>query len=191
MHIVVIAGSNRDGALSRGLARHYAQIYRSHDAQVDLLDLAELPPEALLGSVYKEPTASITALVDRFLAAEGVHWVVPEYNGGFPGVLKLLIDLLPYPAGLDQRPCAFTGLAAGQFQGLRAVEQLQQVVGYRNALQYPRRLFIGHSFTAIAAEGTLLDESLSERLDQQAKGFLAYITALASTATSCPQTSRG
>ena len=87
-----------------------------------MLDLAEMGPEFLLGTSYKEPAAAVTALVDRFLAADGVHFVVPEYNGSFPGAVKLFIDHLPYPEGFDNRPCAFTGLAAGQFAALRAVE---------------------------------------------------------------------
>ena len=137
----------------------------------------ELPESALAATAYKEPSPEVDALVDRFLGSDGVHFVVPEYNGSFPGVVKLFIDLLPYPAGFDQRPCAFIGLAAGQFQGLRAVEALQAVAGYRNAYQYPRRLFIGDSYQQIDfASGLLKDEELTQRLEQQASGFVTYIS---------------
>src|SRR5690606_19539384 len=107
---------------------------------VDLLDMNELPPEILSPGAYKQPAESVRQLVERFLAADGVVFVVPEYNGSYPGVLKLFVDMLPYPQGFENRPCAFVGLAAGQFKSLRAVEHLQQVAGYRNAFVYPRRL---------------------------------------------------
>ncbi|MFW5845268.1 MAG: NADPH-dependent FMN reductase [Planctomycetota bacterium] len=179
MHIVVICGTNREGALSRLLSQQLAGLYRDRGAEVDLIDMAELPPEVLLGTAYKEPAPAITALVERFCAADGVHFVVPEYNGGFPGILKLFIDMLPYPAGLDARPCAFVGLAAGQFKGLRPVEHLQQVIGYRNGHCFPRRLFIGDSFKTFDYETKRLSEaSLNERITQQVEQFLAYITAL-------------
>lgn len=177
MHIVVICGTNRKGALSRLLAAEVVESYRQRDVSVDLLDMAELPVSALDENAYKEPATEVTALVDRFLKADGAVFIVPEYNGSYPGVLKLFVDMLPYPDGFDSRPCAFIGLAAGQFQGLRAVEHFQGVAGYRNAHLFPRRLFIGDSYSKFV-DGRLSDDELSDRLHQQADGFLAFINSV-------------
>lgn len=174
MNIVVVCGTNRDGALSRLLATEVAESYRQRGETVDLLDMAELPPDVLLGSAYKEQPANVKSLVDRFLASDGVVFIIPEYNGSYPGVLKMFADMLPYPEGFDSRPCAFIGLAAGQFKGLRAVEHFQQVAGYRNAHVFPRRLFIGDSFTQFV-DGKLSDDELTKRLHGQAEGFLDFI----------------
>ena len=176
MRLVVVCGTNRDGALSRLLAQEVAKAYETNDHQVDLLDMNELPADALSPIVYREPSSAVTDLVDRFLAADGAVFIVPEYNGSYPGVLKLFVDLLPYPAGLNSRPCAFIGLAAGKFQGLRAVEHFQQVAGYRNAYIYPRRIFIGDSYQKFA-DGRLTDDELVKRLAEQAEGFVAFIAA--------------
>jgi len=177
MHIVVVCGTNRAGALSRLLATEAAETYRARDISVDLLDMADLPETVLLGNAYKEPTQAVSDFVGRFLKSDGVVFVVPEYNGSFPGVLKLFVDMLPYPEGFDSRPCAFIGLAAGQFKGLRAVEHLQGVAGYRNAHMYPRRLFIGDSYSQFV-DGKLSDDALTERLNGQADGFLAFVRAI-------------
>ena len=142
MHIVVVCGTNRDEALSRLLAQETAEIYRQRDHSVDLLDMQELPPEILQPTAYKEQPANVAVLVQRFLKADGVVFVIPEYNGSYPGVLKMFVDMLPYPEGFESRPCAFVGIAAGQFKSLRAVEHFQQVAGYRNASIFPQRLFI-------------------------------------------------
>jgi len=82
--------------------------------------------------------------------------------------------MLPFPQGFDQRPCAFVGLAAGQFQGLRAVEAFQMVAGYRMAYQYPRRVFIGSSFKQFA-DGKLTDEDLDQRIKAQCEGFAGFV----------------
>ena len=174
MHIVVVCGTNREGALSRLLATEVAESYKQRDHEVDLLDMKELPPQILAGTAYKEPDAAVTALVERFLKADGVVFVVPEYNGSYPGVLKLFVDMLPYPEGFDSRPCAFIGLAAGQFKGLRAVEHFQQVAGYRNAHIFPRRLFIGDSYKQFV-DGKLADDELTSRLKEQAEKFVEFI----------------
>ena len=177
MQIAVVCGTNREGALSRTLAAEVAQCYRQLGHQVDNLDMAELPPEALAATAYKEKTPAIQALIERFLACDGAVFVIPEYNGSYPGVLKLFVDMLPFPEGFDARPCAFIGLAAGQFKALRAVEHFQQVAGYRNAHLFPRRLFIGDSFNAFI-DGELADDELSRRLREQAAEFADFIAKL-------------
>ncbi len=174
MNIVVLCGTNREESLSRILARNLAEMYRASGQTVDSLDMRELPTEILTPTAYKEPPAGVVKLVDRFLAADGVVFVVPEYNGSYPGVLKLFIDMLPYPEGFQDRPCAFVGLAAGQFCGLRAVEHCQQVAGYRNALIYPQRVFIGSSYEQFS-EGELVQDDLVQRLQRQADGFVDFI----------------
>lgn len=177
MHIVVVCGTNREGALSRLLAKEVAESYRQREHTVDLLDMAELPVETLLGSAYKERPENVDLLVQRFLKSEGAVFVIPEYNGSYPGVLKLFVDMLPYPEGFESRPCAFIGIAAGQFKSLRAVEHFQQVAGYRNAYIYPRRLFIGDSFKQFV-DGKLSDDELSKRVHQQADGFAKFVESL-------------
>lgn len=181
MHIVIVPGTNRKSSLSRGLAKALIADYEALGHSVDFLEL-NLTPEFLEPDAYpeknKEPRPAISALVNRFLAADGVVFVIPEYNGSYPGILKLFVDMLPYPQGFDKRPCAFVGLSAGQFQSLRAVEHFQGVAGYRHAYIFPERVFIGDSFKQFDGAGKLNDAKLAERLKKQANGFVNFIAAL-------------
>jgi chromate reductase, NAD(P)H dehydrogenase (quinone) len=177
MRIVIVPGSNRAGARSLVVARLAEQACRTAGCETDLLSL-ELGPEFLAPTAYRMPTPGITALVGRFLAADGVIFVVPEYNGSYPGVLKLFIDQLPYPQGFDRRPCAFIGLASGTSGALRAVEHLQAVAGYRNAYQYPQRLFLAGVEKLLTADGALMDAKLAERLNGLCSGFAGFVRKL-------------
>ena len=94
------------------------------------------------------------------------------------GVLKLFVDMLPDKTSFNARPCAFIGIAAGQFQALRAVEHFQGVAGYRNAYMFPNRVFVGGVHKVIGPDQKLNDLALVERLQAQAKGFVGFITAL-------------
>lgn len=174
MNIVVVCGTNREGALSRMLSLEVAETYSKLGQTVDLLDMIDLPANTLQPTAYKTQPPEVKTLVDRFLAADGVVFVIPEYNGSYPGVVKLFVDMLPFPAGFDNRPCAFIGLAAGQFKSLRAVEHFQQVAGYRNAYVYPRRVFIGDSSKQFV-DGQLGDDELTQRIKEQAEGFIRFI----------------
>ena len=179
MHIVVIAGSNREGALSRALATALAERYRQrHTLEVSLLDLADLPSELLQPSAYAEKPAAYRTFADTVLAADGLHVVTPEYNGGMPGVLKLFIDHLPFPAAFERRPVCFTGVAAGRWGALRPVEQLQGVFGYRNAYQLPERVFVDRIGAVLGEDGWPKDPALIQRLDRQMDHFVDFCTAL-------------
>lgn len=174
--ITIISGTNRTGSNSLKLARHLAELHREAGKEVTVLDLAELPVSIFTPSVYAEKPAEFTEkFVRPVLEAEGLHVVVPEYNGSFPGVLKYFIDLLPFPEAFEARPTAYVGLAAGMFGALRAVEQLQLVFGYRNALNYPRRVFLPAVYKAFDGDGALQDAEIKERLAAQVTGFGEYI----------------
>jgi chromate reductase len=173
MRLAILPGTNRRGSLSLALAKLLAPEYAALGCEVDLMELA-LGPEFLEPEAYKQPKPAVKTLVDRFLSCDAALIIVPEYNGSYPGILKLFIDMLPDKVSFDHRPCAYIGVAAGAFHGLRAVEHLQAVAGYRHAHNYPVRVFIGNSMKAFTPEGPLVDTKLWERLQAQAKGFVRF-----------------
>lgn len=177
MRVGIVVGTNRKGALSAKLGEVLAEIYRPLADEVDLIDLRVMGPEFLAPTAYKEAAPGVAELVARFMACDAVVFIVPEYNGSYPGALKLFVDMFPYPEGFEKRPCAYVGLAAGKFQGLRAVEHLQQVAGYRNAHNFARRCFIGNSYKQFDADGSLADDDLAHRLKLQAEAFLGFAVA--------------
>jgi NAD(P)H-dependent FMN reductase len=179
MHVGIIIGTNRLGALSSKLGQELRSIYEKRANSVDLIDLAEMDGSFVDSSAYRHPSESVKKLVARFLACDAVVFIVPEYNGSYPGALKLYLDMFPFPQGFEKRPCGYVGLAAGQFQGLRAVEHLQQVAGYRNAHNFARRVFIGNSYGQFDESDALKDADLHARLCRQADEFLAFAASAA------------
>jgi len=176
--ITVIAGTNRPEAKSRKVARQVLAMYEALGVNVSLLDLADLPAEIFHPSSYAQKPESFQPFVEAILGSKGLHVVTPEYNGGFPGVLKYFIDMLPFPESLEGRPVAFTGVAAGKFGALRPVEHLQQLFAYRSAYVYPKRVFIMGVNKVLDDSGELKDEKLKARLAKQAEGFAAFVERL-------------
>lgn len=173
--ITLLVGTNRPDAHSRNVAAHLASVYKSLGEPVKVLDLIDLPAAIFEPAAYGEKPASFQPFVDAVLNAKGIHVVLPEYNGGFPGVLKYFIDMLPFPESFEDRSVAFTGVAAGQFGALRPVEQLQQIFAYRNAYLFPQRVFIMGVHSVLNDAGEITDAKLKERLRKQAKGFCDFV----------------
>lgn len=178
MRLVLISGTNRPGSATRRVAGHVMDIYRELGNPVELLDLAELPPEIFSPSSYAKKPAAFKRFADAILAGDGLHIVTPEYNGGMPGVLKYFIDMLKFPESFEGRPVAFTGLSAGVWGALRPVEQLQAVFGYRHAHIYPVRVFMPEIEDHLSPEGRITNEEYVGRLRKQAAGFIEFVRKL-------------
>jgi NAD(P)H-dependent FMN reductase len=174
--IEVIAGTNRPGSNTRKLAELILGLYKEQGAEAQLLSLEEMPQEIFDSKSYAEKPASFAPLSDRILASTGLHVVVPEYNGSFPGVMKYFIDMLKFPESFEHRCVAFTGQAAGIWGAFRSVEQLQMIFGYRNAFIFPERVWIPKINEQWDNRGvSFKDESMLPRLKKQVGGFLEFV----------------
>lgn len=176
--IVIISGTNRPGSNTRKVTAHIESVYTALGVPLAVLDLAQLPPEIIAPSAYAEKPAGVAKFTSAILAADGLVVVTPEYNGGIPGILKLFIDMLPFPESFEQRPVCFVGLAAGIWGALRPVEQLQAIFGYRNAYVYPERVFLPGIGKLLDESGRFTSPDLEARLAKQAAGFVAFVESL-------------
>ena len=176
--ITIIVGTNRAGSATSKVAAFVATVYDELGIENHVLDIAELPPETFSPEAYAEKPARVLEFTDQILASSGLVVITPEYNGSMAGALKLFIDMLPFPESFEDRPVSYIGISAGQFGARRPVEHLQQVFGYRNAFNFPRRVFIPGVGSVMKAEGGLASHDFGERIREQAKGFTAYCRSL-------------
>ena len=175
--IEIISGTDRKGSRTRQVAEILLQMYRRHNVGVDLIDLAAMDLQEILGGDYfKGARGKYLEAVERVTRADGVVIVTPEYNGSFPGALKLFIDYWRYPQTFENRPVAYVGLGT-RWGGLRPVEHLQQVIGYRSGYNFPMRVFMSN-VKDMLQDGRLTDQTVNDLLEIQTRDFLKYITAL-------------
>ncbi|MGX4688013.1 NADPH-dependent FMN reductase [Streptomyces sp. JNUCC 63] len=126
----VIIGSTRPNRAGAPVAEWFAEHARAHGGfDVDVVDLAEVglplfdePNHPMTGNYVHEYTKAWSARVAK---AQAFVLVTPEYNHGYPAVLKNALDHL-------SREWAYKAVGfvsyGGVSAGLRAVQQLKQVV---------------------------------------------------------------
>lgn len=181
----IIVGTDRPGSNSRRIADLVHGLYSELGEEVAVLDLQTISAGFREGSQYGNVThPTLKEAVDAVDKSDGLILVVPEYNGSMPGALKLFIDHLKYPDSFEHRPICFVGLG-GMFGGLRPVEHLQQVFGYRNAFIFPDRIFIMNVWNHFKKsdtnpEGKFQDPLILDLLKKQARGFQAFTECLKS-----------
>ena len=176
--IVLISGTNRPGCNTLKVARIVEGLLQRAGGEVKLLNLQELPADLLDPGSYARKPSAFAPWQEAILTAEGIVTVLPEYNGAYPGILKYFIDMLKFPESLQGVPAAFVGLGAGEWGGLRAVEQLEMVFNYRSAHIYGKRVFLKHIGDLLDAGGQLKDAAHQERLSAMAAGFVDFCRRL-------------
>ncbi len=175
----VISGTDRKGSRTLQVAKFIQGLYRIAGEEVELVDLSQLPTAELTHGVYGgELPGKWKEITSKMLSAEGLHFVVPEYNGSMPGSLKFFIDQWKYPDAFEHRPICFVGLG-GIFGGLRPVEHLQQVFAYRNAFIFPERVFI-LAISKSLEDGQIKDPVVVDLMKKQVSGFQKFVRALQS-----------
>ncbi len=177
--IYILVGTDRPNSRSSEVASYIEPLYKKCGFETQIMRLEDLDLHELRGSHYvSEKPTKVKKAVEDLLTAEGLVIVCPEYNGSYPGALKLFIDHWKYPDSFEKRPVCFIGLG-GRFGGLRPIEHLQQVFGYRNGFIFPERVFLSNVGDVIK-EGKIDNPVIGQLLDRQAQGFCRFIKALRS-----------
>ncbi len=174
----IISGTDRPNSNALRVSKYVGGLYQKEGIDTSIIDLQDFPLEEVKGGKYGEELPAVNVFVEEVLEADGWVVVCPEYNGGYPGILKLVIDYLPFPGSLNKIPIALIGEADGAFGAMRAVEQLQQVFGYRNAHIFPERVFISRVNENFDENKGINNELQQQLLYSQVNGFPEFIRNL-------------
>lgn len=178
MDLKIISSTDRPNSMSLSVSNYVAGLYQKEGINAEVISLEGFPTADVEGGKYGKSISSIEDFRRPILEADAIVWVIPEYNGSFPGILKLFIDYLPFPEAFVKTPMAFIGVASGAFGGLRAVEQFQMVANYRNAQLYPERVFIQRVNSAFDPEKGLTVPLQQDLLESKVTGFIEFVKNL-------------
>jgi len=165
LFLPLLLGTNRKGRESENVARWvFAKMRERDDIETEFFDVRDfdLPIDdygTALGAKFPEWR-------DAIIKADGLVIVVPEYNHGYPGSLKSVLDILLKE--YIHKAVAFVGVSAGPWGGTRVIEacvpmvrELGLAVTFRD-LNFPK---VAGKFDE---EGKLVDQAYEARV----QGFL-------------------
>jgi NAD(P)H-dependent FMN reductase len=161
LFIPVILGTVRKGRASENVARFvFEEVSKREGVTSELIDLRDMQiaiDDA--GEAIKD--AKFSAAIAR---ADGLVLIVPEYNHGYPGMLKHVLDsnLKEY----IHKAVGICGVSGGGFGGTRVIENLLPVmrelglvtIFWDGNFSGAQKLFDG--------DGKLLDQSYLKRIDK-------------------------
>lgn len=179
LSIPVILGTAREGRASEKVARFvFEELNKQEGVETVFIDVRDhvtaavtTPPWGTGGANEKPtPWKEVAEKADAFIL------VIPEYNRGYPGELKLFLDSLH--DDYDKKPVALCGVSSGIFGGARVLDHIKPVLvelkmtPIRSALHFPK---IKEAFNE---KGDPTDEKARERAAAVFADLIAHAQAL-------------
>lgn len=173
--VLVVSGTNRPGAMTRKVANYYQNVLQSMGSESEILDLADLDADFITTALYHNTGKDdrFNEFVAQIARYDKFVFLLPEYNGSYPGVLKTFIDGLPYPNALTHKKAALVGLSANQHGAGLALSHLNDVFSYLGMNSLALRVKLGQIKTHFI-DGRFTNDLYRELLDMQAKQLLDF-----------------
>lgn len=122
LYVPIILGTARAGRQSEKAAKFIFDEVEKFGLKTEILDVIDYRLEAT-DNTGQSPQAK--KFSEKIKKADGLIIVSPEYNHGYPGELKMMLDMVWEEYA--KRPVGICGVSAGGLGGSRAVEQIRQV----------------------------------------------------------------
>src|SRR4051812_16309228 len=109
-NITIISGTNRPGSYTQKVANDYKTALEQKGHEVRMFSLTELPQNIIKEELYGKRSVGFDQLVkDNIENSQNFLFVVPEYNGSFPGILKVFIDAV-HPSKWNEKNACLVGV---------------------------------------------------------------------------------
>lgn len=162
--IPIICGSTRRDRQSIKVARFVlGQLKKRTNVQTELLDLLEYDFPIMEERLHRrdDPPAGLREFGEKIDRADSFIIVTPEYNHGYPGVLKNALDyLLPE---YERKPVGIVTVSAGGFGGINCLAQLRLVCLAMGAVPIPENLSVSRVQDSFKDDGTPADPGYEKR----------------------------
>jgi NAD(P)H-dependent FMN reductase len=174
LFLPILLGTNRKDRSSGHVAKWvFSKMQERDEIESELFDVRDFDlPRDDYGTAIGE---DFPEWRDAIIRADGLVIVTPEYNHGYPGIMKSVLDLLLKE--YIHKAVAFVGVSAGPWGGTRVIESMVPMV---------RELGLAATFTDLnfPSVGTKFDDDgklLDAAYEKRIAGFLDELAWMART----------
>lgn len=161
----IISGTNRPGSNTLKVAQHYQKLYKTAGIEASILSLMDIKLDD--AESIKQVEEHILMPTTKFI------FIVPEYNGSFPGVLKVLIDKLPRLVWTNKK-ASLTGVAMGRAGNLRGLDHLTNILHYLGVAVLYHQLYLSQVDKLMNEDGAIIDQATIQNMQQQINNFIQF-----------------
>jgi len=154
------------GSHTEKVAREYREILKTKNIKANFFSLKGL-------DVLHRNEAMKKVETEILIPTQKFIFIIPEYNGSYPGVLKALIDNSDIKTVWNFKKALLTGVATGRAGNLRGMDHLSDTLHYMKMNVYYDKLPISVVNKVMDEQGHLNDETLLA-VNRQLDGFIEF-----------------
>jgi NAD(P)H-dependent FMN reductase len=173
MYIPVILGTAREGRFSDKVAQFVLGEARKAGLESEILDARDYRTIAT-DKTFLYPEAK--RLAEKIVKADALIIVTPEYNHGYPGELKMMLDMLYEQYA--RKPVGLCGVSMGGLGGARCVEQLREVIAELHMVSIREALYFSNVRQLFDEKGAIKDTAYYDRVKKFLEELIWYADAL-------------
>ena len=171
--ITIISSSNREENKSKLFAELCAKLLEDQGVNARIFSLQDLPIIQSGAEMYDYENSPVSQIVEKYLTpVDKLIFVVPEYNGSFPGILKLFIDSVK-PKHFNFKKAALVGISSGRAGNVRGMDHLTNILNYVKVDVFHHKLPIA-SIDHMLTEGVIKDEAVINRMNDLVTDFIRF-----------------
>ncbi len=173
--ITIVVGTNRKDSVSEKVAIQYSEILKEHGQDSSILNLSELPLDYIYSALYENvgKNEQFNQIRDLMNRSEKFVFIIPEYNGSFPGVLKAFIDGLDRSKSLTGKKSALVGISAGDQGAGIALSHFTDILHYCGTHVLALRLRIP-TIGNLMTDNRISDEKYLSKIHKQSSQLIAF-----------------
>jgi len=172
--VTIIASTNRPNSSTLKVAKYYQARLKEKGLETNLFSLMDLPADLISTDLYGKRSEAFKPIQEMIHQTEKFLFVIPEYNGSFPGVLKVLIDACDFPGSFYEKKAALVGVSSGKYGNIRGIDHFNGVCGYVHLHVLPLRIHIANIRQELNADEQLFLPDTVKFTDEQMDKFLKF-----------------
>ncbi len=172
--VTIISSTNRPGSYTLKLSQYYQKRLQEKGLETQLFSLMQLPGNLIESDLYGKRSDAFIPIQQMITDTEKFLFVIPEYNGSFPGVLKTFIDACSFPESFYEKKAALVGVSSGKYGNIRGVEHFTGICHYLHLHILPLKIHIADIKNELDANGDLYKADTLKFTDEQIGKFIAF-----------------
>lgn len=162
----IISATNRIGSNTLKVSKQYQQFFKEQGIDAKLLSLEDFK------SFHRDE--NFNQLEQEYLApASKFIFIMPEYNGSFPGVFKLMMDISDLSVCWNFKKVMLVGVANGRAGNLRGIDIMTNMCNYMKMHVFFNKLPIS-SVSSELENDVFVNEQTIQTIKSQIEGFIKY-----------------
>jgi chromate reductase len=172
--VTIISATNRPASSTLKLAQYYQKKLNEKGLKAGLLSLTQLPGNLIESDLYGKRSVEFQAIQDIITNTQKFLFVIPEYNGSFPGILKLFIDATSLPESFYEKKAALVGLSSGKYGNIRGIDHFTGVCHYLHLHIMALKIHIPGIKNEFNADGDLFNADTLRFTNEQMDKFIVF-----------------